>query len=690
MSDLDVLRLLIINEPVGDAEKLVSILRNSGLAVRPKQVDDLEQLNSILKNEPIDAIVFGDQKSELTIRNTSEVISKGGKDIPIITLVSSTDDEKIIENLNSGVRTVVHRKPIQLVQSVFKKELSDLVKRRRLRRLEQNLRESERRCNSLLDSSQDSISYIHEGMHVYANPAYLEMFGYNDFEDVEGLSILDIIASESVSEFKKLLRKLNQGGTPPKNLELKGKKSNGNTFEALIEFSAASIEGEPCHQLVIRDQSMNPELAKELSNLRTQDLLTGLANRQYFMEDLDASISESINDTKTQNGLLLLEVDNFSQTVKQIGISGTDIIIGDLAEFLKDTLKDHDLAARYSDHSFAVISRGRSIDELEKLATMCQEKISRHLTDVGDKSLGVTVSIGLVAIGEDSNAVELVSNATTACHKAQASGGNQIHVHNPVADEEKTGNHQQHWVKLLKSAIKEDKFLLLFQPIISLQGEPGEQYEVLLRMRGPKDEDIHPNFFIKAAEQEGMVSTLDKIVIKKIIELIAQHKNKGQLRFFVKLSEASLCDQTLLRWLANSLKAQQVSGQNIIFEIPESKVVTNMKPAQTFIAGLKQLRCGFALEQFGSGLNSFQLLEHLNVEYIKIDRSFMVDLVSNEEHQEKIKDITKKAQLAGKIAIAEHIEDAGSMSVLWQTGINFVMGNFLQEPQREMNYDFNT
>ena len=141
-------------------------------------------------------------------------------------------------------------------------------------------------------------------------------------------------------------------------------------------------------------------------------------------------------------------------------------------------------------------------------------------------------------------------------------------------------------------------------------------------------------------------------------------------------------------WLAQQLKVARVAGDRLVFEMPESKVVTYLKQVAFFQAGLAQLRCGFALEQFGQGINSFRLLKHVNADYLKIDRSFMAELAKSKENQEKVRSIAAEARNAGKITVAEFVEDAGSMSILFSCGVNFVQGNFLQEPQRVMAYDF--
>jgi len=140
----------------------------------------------------------------------------------------------------------------------------------------------------------------------------------------------------------------------------------------------------------------------------------------------------------------------------------------------------------------------------------------------------------------------------------------------------------------------------------------------------------------------------------------------------------------LLPLIAQHLKTVRLRGDALVFEMPESKVISALKPARAFVTGLKQLRCAFALEQFGSGLNSFQLLKHVDADYLKLDRTYMADLAKNKESQERIKSLCDQAQHAGKLTVAEFVEDAASMSILFSAGVNFVQGNFLQEPEKVM------
>jgi EAL domain-containing protein (putative c-di-GMP-specific phosphodiesterase class I) len=207
-------------------------------------------------------------------------------------------------------------------------------------------------------------------------------------------------------------------------------------------------------------------------------------------------------------------------------------------------------------------------------------------------------------------------------------------------------------------------------------------------MQGEKGE-ILPGQFLPIAERFGLLPQIDRWVVDHVLRILQErHKQGRTTTFFIKLTPQAIDDGSLLPWLAQQLKNARVPGDRMVFEMPESKVVTHLKQAKFFQKGLEQLKCGFALEQFGSGLNSFQLLKHVAANYVKLDRTFMADLAKNVEHQAKIREMCEQARAMARMTVAEFVEDAASMSILFSCGVNFVQGNFLAEPEKVMSYDF--
>src|SRR5690606_21615578 len=195
----------------------------------------------------------------------------------------------------------------------------DLDARRAQRRLEARLRETERRCDALIDSSRDPIAYVHEGMHIRANAAYLEMFGYDSFEDIEGMSLLDMVGPQHVEEFKALLKSLGKGEPPPPRHELEARDVEGNAFAASMEFTQAQYEGESCLQVVFRRQEIDSELVLELEELRQRDQATGLLSRPTFLRALEDAVDDAAQG-RGKHGLLLVEPDHYQRLLQDIGL----------------------------------------------------------------------------------------------------------------------------------------------------------------------------------------------------------------------------------------------------------------------------------------------------------------------------------------------------------------------------------
>ncbi len=528
----NVIKLMLVEDSVEDAEHLISTLRNGGIGLRPTRAATVAEVEAALEALTPDLILVNMDARELKLSDVVALASRGGKDIAVIAIAAHPGEDAIVSAFHDGARAFALRNRSEHVQSIVRREFESLNMRRGVRRLESALRETERRCDALLDSSRDPIAYVHEGMHVRANKAYLDMFGYDEFEDIEGISILDMIAVDDADDFKTLLKKLSRGEKPPQKLNLKAQRSDGSTFDAVMEFAEANYEGEPCQQISFRQQTENEELSKELDALRSRDLVTDLFNRQYGLGELDRMIGEATKG-KNDQALLLLEPDNFKRLLDTVGLGNADLMLGDMANLMRRHLVESDVAVRLSEHTFGVLSRGRNVEEARQLGEILRKAFEEHIFEVGKQSISNNISIGGVLIGEkNASAQAVLSQASSALRTAQAEDGNRVNVFDPAAQDKARDEESRHWLALVKDAIDNHKFVLFFQPIISLHGAEGDYYEILLRMHGPKG-DISPQFFLPVAEQHGLLPAIDRCVIADAIKgLVRTRKSRAAHNLF--------------------------------------------------------------------------------------------------------------------------------------------------------------
>lgn len=683
------LRLIIVEETQNDAEAIANVLRNAGKAVRFMYAEDQEGLEQALDQQLPDLILCARGLEALGLEQLIALLRERALCIPIIAIGDVADETQVIEVLRTGATDLVSFDAPEHLQLVVAREQRNLEMQRDLHFFRTGHKESERRCRALLDSSRDAIAYVHDGMHIYANSSYLEMFGFEDLDEIEGTPIMDMVAAEDHGTFKDFLRTYGKEAGELDRLDVKCVSAKGS-FKAEMEFTPATIDGEPCTQIIIRDQAVgDKELEQKLKYLSKQDVLTGLFNRQYFMEELELSVGNA-HAGSGNSGLLYILLDNFKTVKESVGLGASDLVVSDIAHLIKAKVGDQGVAARFGDSSFTVLLKGKDAVAAQALAEQLRHAIEEHIIDVEGRSVTITVSIGISLVTDTApDAQQTLSRADLACEVARSSGGNRVHLHNPVADEQVGREREQQWNHLIQEALAEGRFHLVYQPIVSLQGETDEKYEVLLRMRDSEGEDIRPGQFLPVAVQTGQITEIDRWVIRKAIQVLAERRRGGaNTVFFIKLAGPTLEDQELPLWINQQLKEARLASDAIVLEIAEADASQHLKSAKVFVSAIGALHCKTSIEHFGSSPNSFQLLKHLPVDYLKIDGKFIHNLMGDSDNQAVVKSIVDMARSMNKLCIAEFVEDASSLTVLFQHGVHYIQGYFLAEPGEGLNYDF--
>jgi len=673
-----VIKILFIENSLEEAEQIISLMRNSGIAVRPARATNAEQLQKAIDELEPDIVMFDPSVKGLELREVVQALDAYGRDYSLIGLPDKLEGQQVADLFVGGARGVAPRnQPKQLI-IILQREFDALQTRRQVRRLETSLRESERRCDALLDSSNDAIAYVHEGMHVRANQAYLDNFGYASFDDLLGIPVMDMVDSANADEFKVLLKGHARHEKMLSQLTLHARRADGSQFDATVEFAPATFEGESCLQIVFRRQLVDPAVLEQLQ----RDPVTGLFNRSRMLECVDNAVADATNGKKGQ-ALLLVEPDNWTNLVAGIGLGKADGLLAAFAGRVRMLLGTGDVAGMLAEHTFGIVLDTREDDAIKEWIAKLQHSVSNEIFDVGARSMSVTASIGGSLLGEkNANADLLLNQASQALRMAQSLGGSKVELNDPAAGEKADDERDRYWLDLLREALEKNGLVLYHQQIISLQDAEGDYSEILVRMNGPQGE-VSPGFFMPIAEKHNLNGAIDRWVLHRTISALQIRESHGMdTTFFVKLTAASMNDETLLPWLADRLKRAALKHGQIVLEMTESKVMTMLRPAQEFVNGWKKLGGKFALEQFGSGLNSFQLLNHIDADYLKIDRSYMADLPQHAESQKKIAEICDRAREMKRQTIAEWVEDATSTSLLFAYGVDFVQGNFLQIPQQ--------
>ena len=687
MFDTTPIHLCVIDDSSNDTEIVSNMLRNAGHAVHTTRIEDDEDLREALGQGQCDMILAKTTLSDFTANEALDIIVRAKQHVPLLIIGDNTDDEVATSILNTGARDVVHlAQPARLLHAVLR-EVNDARQRQQLEQCKVMLAETSRRAQNLVDSSRDAITYIHEGMYIYANQSYLEMFGYADLQELEGMPILDMVKSDDHARFKEFLRDYMAGKTQESHFSLCGLRADGSDFEITMELSNALYDDEPCTQIIIRAQVNHEELERRLQDISKLDLLTNVFNRQYLLDELQ----QVMEHPKKQGALLYLQPDHFPTLREELGLSNSDQILTELASTLKDVLHDDKhFLARFEGEVFCALLDDASQDEAEAIAGQIVKAVDAHRYHSDGKNIEITCSIGISIYNEGTKETQaLLQRANKAMHYASQHGGNQFHTYIPGEDEMAEQERTAMLTQQIRDSLQNNRLHLLFQPILSIKGDPKHHYEVFVRMSDSHGQEIPPQEFVPAAEKGDLATALDRWIIAHAIKAGAEQQRQGKpVVLFVKLSIPSLRDDRLLPWLSEIIQAARLEPNSLVLEVNEEIAVTNIKVLKQLYAELKQLHIDLAIDHFGITSTYSHLIEQCEAHYLKIAGTITGDLVNNPDIRARLGTITRLAKAANKVLIANAVEDPHTLAMIYSTGVDYIQGYFLQEPTPEMDYDF--
>lgn len=436
--------------------------------------------------------------------------------------------------------------------------------------------------------------------------------------------------------------------------------------------------------LVFHDVSESRELNRRLSYHTSHDILTGLVNRREFENRLERAL-KSARARETSYALCYLDLDQFKIVNDSCGHSAGDALLKQLGALLKSKIRWRDTLARLGGDEFGVLLESCSLDEAMQTAEVLRVAVSEFKFMWDDRSFRLTVSIGVVPISTDNDDVAaLMSAADSACAAAKEAGRNRIHSFRENDIDLMRRRREMQWAARINNALEEDRFELYRQTILPLQTEEkGAHYEILLRMRDETGGIIAPGLFIEAAERYSITPNIDRWVVKNTFRwLVSEADERERLALCsINLSGQSLGDDKFLPFVIEQFQMSGLDATKICFEITETAAIASYSQANRFINALKELGCKFALDDFGTGLSSFGYLKHFPVDFLKIDGSFVKEILHDPIDREMVRSINEIGHLTGKQTIAEFAENKEIITMLKGMGVDYAQGYGVSEPK---------
>jgi len=683
----ETLRLLIVEESGSDAESLANELRNAGHTLVFEHAGSGDELAAALDQQLPDILICGSGGNLPAPEQVCAILDRLDSRPAVIAIAEEAAEGDVINANKCGIDALVSYQRPEHLRMVFDSQAETIRLRHRLQIIEKKLHDGETRCHALIENSSDAIAYIHDGMHVYANRPYMKLFAVESREEIEGIPVLDMISIEQHDRFRELLKSEIENGDESTTLDIECVSPHEGKFSCTMECSPATMAGEPCTQILIRVHSSNSELEERIKTLSQKDMLTGLVNRKHFIQVLEQRISHHPHNS--ERALVYIMLDNFKTIRDEVGVATSDMVLCDMASLIENQCNAEDALSRFGDYSFAILKQGTDRDAIQLACEDMLGVIAGHVSEVGGRTFTMTASMGICPIDEHTKDVQqLISYADMACEVARTSGGNQIHTHSAVISGTMDHEQQDEWDRLISDTIRHERFYLVFQPIVSLKGDDTPRYEILLRILDETGHTILPGQFISIAEKSGLGTDIDRWVVDKAFaELAHMRTDSSAAVFYIKLSATTLTDSTMVNWIGDKLREHGLDSTAVVFEINDQAAASDLSNTKPFVAALQAIGCKVALEHLGRSRQP-QLLNHVPADILKIDGSLISKLANDKEAQDAVKAFIELAKTSGKVCIAENVEDSNCLAKLWQFGMHFIQGNFIQEPSRELGYMF--
>jgi len=669
---MDSAYLLIIDDSPDLAQVTNSFLRNAGMAVRVISAGNINELEDVLQEKSPFLVLIGTQMpASMKISQVLQITDRFSTPVVLQVDIAQTAD------IEAGLAT----HPLQLIQAGENDQLMKVVKQhmsggktaREYQDLAQKLEELQYRYDLLLESARESIAYIHEGLHVYANRAYLELLQAKALEDIEGLSLLELMTPDDGTDLKKLLRDMGRDIFPSKTLPVTINTPNNKVLKVELTFSPTRFNNEQCIQMMVREHDANLVLQEELDRVRRTDHLTQFSNRKTFTKKLSELIAGDF-DENTRSAVLYIETDGIEELHQQLGMEGIDTCILDLANVISGCTKPADIPARFSDHGFAILIQREEKTDLQKTGDCILENYSNHIIDLGDKTISASCSVGLATIGSLTESAEEVIGQARTAFKQAAGEGHKLVRFKPALTTVNSGEQDRDWVERIRHALNNHDFYTVQQSIVDLEGENEGLFENRTFMREEEGDTPAPEF-MQAAERNDLGSLVDRHVIPQLMLAISGTGDKH----IIPLSSNSILDFSFPNWFERMIHETEVEGSQVVLQVPGSVARSHLEPTLRMIEELKRFGCAIALADFDNERQNVQLLEHLPVDMIKLRSDLAQGVASNTANQEIIRSVVRAIDKRDITIVADEVKDASDMAVLWQCGVKLVTGDFLNE-----------
>ena len=683
------LKVIFIHDDPNEANRLASLLRNAKYKVEPKHAESSEVLAKLLQDKHWDLVIAQYECRQISGREIFPHLRRLNLDLPVLFICDDWSYEATSEGLKMGAAWVLPVDQDQMQLLTVSRTLFNLEQRRKLRHWKRRYNEAEARTERLLGSSKDAIAIVQEGTYLYANEAYASLFGYLDSDAMICLPVIDTVAEEDQPRLKDFLRPVSEEDEwERQQLSFTGITCDESTVPIECNVSQVNYENEPALEFLITSDLPTGHTTTDNRSAEPGSPI----QRQHTLEHIEAAIRRATQH-KHVSSLLYVSIDRYQHLQQEIGFQAMESLVIELIKRM-DALLENETIDRFKEDSLIIILRDKNAESAFELAENLCQQICDQALELNDQTFSITLSIGVSAITEAVTSPEgCIFRSLEAITELQKENeeenyGNGARLYEADISTLATSDYDA--VARGEKLLENEHFDLYYQPIITLHGEPGEFYEVLLRVSPEGNPKDLPVDFIDRLFKTDLGSKIDRwVIIESIKALAEKFKTDPNTKLFINISSSTICDDSFIAWLKVALKASGLAPKQIIFQLREIDVGRHQTQAINFIQSLTSIQSKVALSHFGLAIAPMQLLKTISVDYVKFDAQVIEKTQADGSNLEDISDLINALKAEDENIIVPFVERAEMIPSLWQFGIHYIQGHFLQPPSATMDFDFN-
>ena len=678
MSEQGAVPMIVMTRSQDHVEAINSTLRKAGHPVHCTWLPDARDLGDALTQLNPEMLVAFIEELGIDLASLMKVKQQSAPGMPVLIMREHVDEAAIADAMRLGAQDVVTLANRSRLQSVATRELRAYRLERALSTTLSSAREYREQLQNFLEGSADAITHVQEGIIVDANRAWLELFGYSGDDALTGTPLMDLFEQETHPALKGALVACLQGKWSGHGLKVQALLSDGSNLALELLLTKADYENEPAIRIAIsathkKDHDLEVELADAVKN----DASTRFLQQRYLIAAVRERCALSMKGGVRQ--FALIKPDRFVDIQHSIGVLASEDFMAQLADLLRAQLTPTDLCGRFGGNGFLVMLERGTERDVETWAENVVKRVNEHTFVFDEKNLSATVTVGLGLLpAANPDVAGAITDAVNATRRGRELGGNQMYAVDKADTDTRVQAYDKIWVKHIKSALMENRFRLVQQPIASLLGEDKGMFDVLVRMLDEQGNEVLPAEFIAAAERNDLMKNIDRWVIGASMSFAA---NRKATCIFVRVSKDTILDKSLLGWLETQLKSLKIEPKRLCVQVTEELATQYVRQTKELAESLRKLGFRFAIEHFGTGRDPLKLLGDIAMNFIKVDGSLMQGLSTNQLQQQRVKGLVESAKRKGVETVAERVEDANTMAVLWQLGIEFIQGYFVNAPE---------